>query len=192
MNTSYSLLAFAYFCWSSFRSRWKVRISFDNSGCFSLQKFTSSQGLLLHFAWLWPDAWHIAHTFTRLSWTFGKLSRAFCFPCKWLLGLSSCTSSSLRFSDSSRAFRSKGLWFGAIGANPMLSAAASGTYDWGVSRKSSSALVLDIISSRFGSSRVGCWWSSDLILLSSASSIRLFASNTRRWEEWVQIFCFNS
>lgn len=61
----------------------------------------------------------------------------------------------LRFSDSSRALRSKGFWFGAIGAKPMLSAVASGTHGWGVSLTNSSALVLGIISSRFGSSCVG-------------------------------------
>ena len=35
LNTSYSLLAFAHFCWGSLRSHCKVRISFNNSGCLS-------------------------------------------------------------------------------------------------------------------------------------------------------------
>ena len=112
LKTSISFLAFAHFCSSSFSSRCKVRISFSNSGClsFSLQKFTSWQGTSLHFALLCPDVWHIAHTLPRHSWTFGKSSSTFCFPCKWLLALCTCTSSSLRFSDSSIALRSKGLW----------------------------------------------------------------------------------
>ena len=56
LNTLHSLLAFAYFCSSSFRSRCKVQI-FSNSGClsFSLQRLTSWQLLLLHFTLLWPD-----------------------------------------------------------------------------------------------------------------------------------------
>ena len=48
-NTSWSLLAFANFCSSSFSSRCNVRISATSSGClsFSLQVLTSLQFFLL-------------------------------------------------------------------------------------------------------------------------------------------------
>ena len=39
-----------------------------------------------------------------------KSSKALCFPCSWFVTLSSCTSSSVTFSDSSIALCSNGLW----------------------------------------------------------------------------------
>ena len=49
VNTSWSLLTFAYFCSSSFSSRCNVLISVNNSGCLSLslQELTSLQGVFL-------------------------------------------------------------------------------------------------------------------------------------------------
>ena len=108
--TSWSLLTFEYFCSSSFSSRCKLQILANNSGCpsFILQMLTSLQGICVHFTLLWPDEWQTAHTFP--CETFGKSSKAFCLPWMWFLALSTCNSSSLRFSESSQALRSNGLW----------------------------------------------------------------------------------
>ena len=58
----------------------------------------------------WSVVRQRVHTFPRLSFTAGKSSKALCFPCSWFVALSSCTSSSVTFSDSSTALRSNGLW----------------------------------------------------------------------------------
>ena len=142
------------------------------------------QGRSLHFALLCPAVRHIAHTLPRRSWALDKSSSIFCFPCKWLLALCTFTPSNLRYSDSSIALRSKGLWrvweiglTGAIG--PVLLAAASGKYGWDNSLISSSAvLALGRTFSHFGSRCVDCPLFSPLILFSSASNIRLSASNS--------------
>ena len=82
VNTSWSLLTFAYFCSSSFSSRCNVLISVNNSGCLSLslQELTSLQGVFLQSVLLWPEVWQKVHTFPRLSFAAGKSFKAFFFP----------------------------------------------------------------------------------------------------------------
>ena len=46
VNTSWSLLSFAYFCASSFSSRYNVLISVNNSGCLSLRLQELTRGFL--------------------------------------------------------------------------------------------------------------------------------------------------
>ena len=100
VNTSWSLLTFAYFCSSSFSSRCNVLISVNNSGCLSLslQELTSLQGVFLQSVLLWPEVWQKVHTFPRLSFAAGKSFKAFFSPCRWLVALSTCTSRSVTFS----------------------------------------------------------------------------------------------
>ena len=58
VNTSWSLLTFAYFCSSSFSSRCNVLISVNNSGCLSLslQELTSLQGV--SYNWSYRGRWY--------------------------------------------------------------------------------------------------------------------------------------
>lgn len=82
VNTSWSLLTFAYFCSSSFSSRCNVLISVNNSGCLSLslQELTSLQGVFLQSVLLWSEVWQKVHTFPRLSFAAGKSFKAFFSP----------------------------------------------------------------------------------------------------------------
>ena len=107
-NTSLPFLALPYFCSSSLRLRCKVRISFSSSGCLSVNlhiKVKSVQGWFVHLALLWPDLWHMAHTFPRRSWTSGNSQfNFFSFFSSCCLAVSICTSSTWRFS----------LWWSAL------------------------------------------------------------------------------
>ena len=186
INTSWSLLTFEYFCSSSFSSRCKLQILANNSGCpsFILQMLTSLQGICVHFALLWPDEWQTAHTFP--CETFGKSSKAFCLPWMWFLALSTCNSSSLRFSESSQALRSNGLWKVselwfegvAIASNPKLVAAWDDCCCGVVSTYRSTPLSHAVIFSHFGSRWLGRRAVSVLMFFSSASNKRLSASNS--------------
>ena len=82
VNTSWSLLTFAYFCSSSFSSRCNVLISVNNSGSFSLslQELTSLQGVFLQSVLLWPEVWQKYTLFRACHSQLVSLLKLFFLP----------------------------------------------------------------------------------------------------------------
>ena len=189
INTSWSLLTFAYFCSSSFSSCHNVRISANRWVLFFyLANVDIVTRHLRAFRSVVTRPMADSAYFSMRN--FWEVFQGFLFTLNVILALSTCNSSSLRFSESSKALRSNGLWKVselwfegvAITSNPKLVAAWDDCCCRVVSTYRSTPLSHAVIFSHFGSRWLG--WRAVFVLMffSSASNKRLSASNSLSWE----------